>query len=273
MHMDGEDWDDGAGGESFSPEEDAGRLGDEDGALGPLTLDGGDGDGDGDGDADSEEEDQLECMAKILEKALENVVSELSPDERLILEAVVADFAYPQGPGLPTNLLKPFYVLLVNRNKQTGVPLYSSSALYQAATPQQQQMIQTAISQWDAIPDNTLYADLAQGLDGSTIDTEALKADLILAFQFARLVDNAQHQENDTFLHNFGTTNFLTLILTDLEPLEDPDKMADFMSTYSAPKLGTVPFATGAQAILIAWMVALGYASADELQKCLEGGE
>ena len=89
-------------------------LDDED--LGTLTLDGGDGDGDGDGDGGDSDEDEFECLGKELEKALENLLSKLDPNERDVLTHIISLYAAPPNGFTTHDMLKPFYVLLVTRN-------------------------------------------------------------------------------------------------------------------------------------------------------------
>ncbi|HEX2252553.1 MAG TPA: hypothetical protein VHQ65_04735 [Thermoanaerobaculia bacterium] len=246
-------------------------LGDED--LGTPTLDGGDGDGDGDGDGGDSDEDEFECIGKELEKALDQLLSKLDPDERDVLTHVISLYAAPPGGFTTHEMLKPFYVLLVTRNKQTGEPLYNASAMYRALPADEQQQIQAAIATWDAIPDNPdRWKDLSTGLGEQSISTSALKADLILSFQFTRLVTDALHEANDTFLKKWGSANFLALVtlLTTKFTADDIADMATFMATYQVSNLGYPPFALGAQAVLLAYTILLELTTLENLEKCLD---
>ncbi len=272
MDIDGQDWDDAdhADVDSFDEE------------VGGLTLDGGDGDGDGDGDADSEDDKELECLGKLLEGALKDLVQNLGPQDRSTIVEVIAQFALPSNPlpaSNPNNILKAFYFLLVTRNKATGVPLYNTSAIYNQ-NPQYQGQIQQSISGWDNIPDNPdRWNDLAEGIDNSSINTEALQLDLILSFQFTRLVTNALHQANDQFANKWtpaGMTAQVGVLVAAAqgagwEGQEALSNWAKLMAVFQVPSLGYPPFAIGAQTVLIAYSVLKGLVTLQEIDKCVNG--
>lgn len=273
---------DGQDGDVAESAELAGEIDSFDEEVGGLTLDG-DGDGDGDGDADSEDEDELECMGKLLESALQDLVQNLSPQDRNTIVEVIAQFALPSNPlpgSNPNNILKAFYYLLVTRNKTTGVPLYSTSAIYNA-NPQYQAQIQQSITGWDAIPDNPdRWNDLAEGIDNGSINTEALQLDLILSFQFTRLVTNALHQANDQFANKWTPAGMAAQVgvlvaaaqAAGWEGQEALSNWAKAMAIFQVPSLGYPPFAIGAQTVLIAYTVLKGLVTAQQIQECLEKG-
>lgn len=276
--MDEQDWSGGLG------EED---RWDDDEEVGLLSLDSdADGDEDADSDsedADSEEEKELECIGEQLADALKQILSKLDPSSKQEVIASILQTAIPSSwTLLQTQYYKAFYYLLVSRNKATGVPLYSSSALYNAAPPQQQQLIQEGINAWDALSDQAIWASLKNELQGSPYMSggnanSALSIDLLLSCQFARLVDNAEHTLNDQFSAAWGASGMLALstqLAAQFDGANDLYEMAGFMSTYSVSSVsvngGVPPFALGAQAVLVAYSIVLGLASAEALEKCLD---
>jgi hypothetical protein len=268
--------------DSWSFEEDVAEFEEEE--LEVLTLDG-DGDGDEDADEDSdadgdENEEELECLADQLENALKQIVSTLTQDEKNLITGTILGFCQPstsQYGTLSTAYYKGFYFLLVTRDKTTppgNVPLYNASANYQSAPASQQQIIQLAIPNWDAISDSALWNDLSSALGESSFsDSSALSADLILSFQFARLATEAEHVANDNYATAWGAAALSALAVTLAATYSEPDQLPDmcsFMSTYSAStSLGAPPFALGAQAVLLAYTIVLGYSTAEELEKCV----
>ncbi len=271
MEIDGQDWDGAEQAEIDSFDEE----------IGELTLDG-DGDGDGDGDADSEDDKELECLGKLLEGALQQLVEGLTPVDRALIVEVIAQFSLPSNPlpgSNPNNILKAFYYLLVTRNKATGVPLYSTSAIYNA-NPQYQAQIQQSISGWDAIPDNpNRWQDLAEGVANGSINTQALQLDLVLSFQFTRLVTNALHQANDQFSNQWtpaGMTAQVGVLVAAAkaagwEGQEALENWCNMMATYQVPSLGYPPFALGAQTVLLAYTVLANLNTLEQLDDCVNG--
>ncbi len=274
MDIDGQDWEGGIE-DPFGTSLDEDAVSFDDDSVGHLTLGDGDGDSDGDGDGDSDEED-MECLGKLLENALKNIVSKLNPQQRIIIEGTILQYALPQG-GLSQDYYKGFYMLLTTRNKQTGVPLYNASANYKSAPPQQQQLIQTAINNWDQIAIPALWNDLAEAVEGPNYKgIAAMISDLILGFQFAEIYDDALHNANNQFIQKWTSANFGAFCLqlaAQFSSAEDINQMCSYMSSYQVSGIGQPPFALGAQAVLIAYSIVLGYTTASEIQKCLEGGE
>jgi len=279
MDMDGQDWENGFGGESsWSFEEDDATFAEDQDSY--LSLDGGDGGdgGDGDGDADSEEEKELDCIGKQLEEALKQIVSTLTQDEKQLITGTILN--YCNGQALSTAYYKGFYFLLVTRDKTHppgNVPLYKASANYNSAPPSQQAIIQAAIPAWDNISDSTLWTNLSEALGESAFsDSNALSADLVLSFQFARLATAAEHTANDNYLKGWGAAGLAglaTALVASFDSASDLPEMCKYMSTYSASGLGAPPFAAGAQAVLAAYSIILVTGTAEAFQKCLEGGE
>ena len=242
-----------------------------------------DGDSDSDSDGDSEDEKELECIGKQLEGALKQLITRLDPNSNQEIVASILQIALPSSwTLLQTQYYKAFYFLLVSRNKSTGQPLYGGSALYNQAPQQQQQLIQQAITAWDALSDQAIWSAMANELQQSPYMesgeiNEPMSADLILSGQFARLVDNAEHKLNDQFSSAWGASSMLALsaqLDVQFNNKNDLYEMAKFMSTYTASGVsvnnGVPPFALGAQTVLIAYTVVLGLATMDELEKCLE---
>ena len=132
-----------------------------------------------------------------------------------------------------------------------------------------------AIPNWDAISDSDLWNDLSEALGESSFsDSEALSADLVLSFQFARLATAAEHTANDQYATAWGAAALSALAITLAASYSEPDQLPDmctFMSTYSATgtSLGAPPFALGAQAVLLAYTIVLGYSTVEELEKCV----